>query len=62
MPRQKMSNLEPLLSKRDAAAIGGVTVRTIERIIARGELRILRFGRRIRIAPSELARYIADAL
>jgi len=50
--------MEPLLSpKREAARALGVSVRTLETLIALGELKSIRVGRRRLIPVTELERF-----
>ena len=44
----------------DIAAKAGVSLATVERMVARGELRELRVGRAVRISAPELRRYLAE--
>jgi excisionase family DNA binding protein len=48
-----------LLSREDAAAVLGLGRRTIDGLIARGELRIRRVGRRVLIPRKEVERFAA---
>jgi len=43
-----------LLSRLNAAAVLGVSLDTIENLIARGELQPVRFGRAVRIRRSDV--------
>jgi excisionase family DNA binding protein len=54
--------MDPLLaSKRQAAAALNVSQRTIHAMIARGELRAKRIGRRVLIPVAELRRLAREA-
>jgi excisionase family DNA binding protein len=47
-----------LVSKRDAAAVLGVSLRTIDNLLACKELRAIKLGRRTLIPMTELARFV----
>ena len=50
--------MEPLLSpKREAARALGISIRTLENLIALGELKSIRVGRRRLIPTAELVRF-----
>jgi excisionase family DNA binding protein len=51
---------ERLLTKHQAADVLGVCPRTIDNFIARRELRVVRLGRRTKIDPSDLRRFIDE--
>lgn len=51
-----------LRSLREVADYLGVSIRTIRRLIARGELRAHRVGRSLRIQDAELAAYVAASM
>lgn len=48
------------LSVDDVAQELGVSPKHVRRAIARGELRVHRFGRAIRVAPDDLERYVGQ--
>ena len=48
----------PFLSPRQIADRLGVSRRTVDRYIARGELRASRFGKLVRVAESEVLTFI----
>lgn len=48
-----------LVSKREAARSLGVSVRTLERLVAAGELSVVRVGRSVRVTRADLAAYVA---
>ena len=45
----KYRTLPPTLSRKEAAALGGVTVRTVTNLISRGEIKSTKVGSRRRI-------------
>lgn len=47
---------DPLLTINEAAHFLSVDPRTVRRMISRGQLKAKRYGRSIRIAPSDLAK------
>jgi excisionase family DNA binding protein len=49
-------NMERLITIKAAAAALSVSVRFLERLVARGELQVVRLGRAIRISERELER------
>ena len=53
---------EPLLSVVDTAAALQVSVKTVRRLLARGELGASRVGRQLRISRSELLAYLRRQL
>lgn len=46
----------PLLARKDVARVLGVSVSTVGRLIRAGEIRYVRIGRLVRVAPAEVAR------
>lgn len=50
--------VEPLLTYKQAGALLGVTERTIWTLVNDGELPAVRFGRSVRIDPTDLRAYI----
>ena len=64
-PRPRWSHAaapEPLLSVVDTAAALQVSVKTVRRLLARGELGASRVGRQLRISRSELLAYLRRQL
>jgi excisionase family DNA binding protein len=57
--RRKDAAPEPLLTKKDAAEVLGVSPRTVDTLIHSGELPSLKVRRRRRIRPADLEAYIA---
>jgi len=53
--------MDRLITIKTAAAALSVSVRFLERLIARGQLRVVRLGRAIRISEAELER-VCDEL
>jgi excisionase family DNA binding protein len=51
---------EELLTKKQAAAELGGSVRTLERIVAAGDLVVVRVGRSVRIRRADLRAYVAS--
>lgn len=49
----------PLLSVKTAADRLGLSVRTVRRLIADGEIKVVRIGRAVRITPEDLEVAIA---
>lgn len=49
-----------LLTVRDVAGRLALSQRTVQGYIARGELRVVRFGRAVRVTERELAVFIAN--
>jgi excisionase family DNA binding protein len=52
-----MSGADKLLTVAAAAELLGVSVKTVRRRIASGEISVVRIGRSVRIHPKELQRY-----
>lgn len=52
--------MKTLLTKRQAAATLAISTRSLERIIARGEIEVVEVGGAVRIAPDALAKFIAE--
>lgn len=52
---------ESLLTYREAARLLGVTARTVWTLVDRGELPVVRFGRSVRIDPTDLRAFITHA-
>jgi excisionase family DNA binding protein len=48
---------EPLLTLHDLAARWQVSLKSVRRIVARGELKMHRIGAQIRISPEDAATY-----
>ncbi|MHB2169541.1 helix-turn-helix domain-containing protein [Alsobacter sp. R-9] len=46
------------LTAADLAAVLQVSVRTVRRMIAAGEVRVIRFGRSVRVPADEVARLL----
>ncbi|HED54189.1 MAG TPA: DNA-binding protein [Phycisphaerales bacterium] len=53
--------VEPLLTYRQAAEVFGVTDRTIWALVDSGRLPAVRFGRSVRIDPTDLRAFIEHA-
>ena len=53
--------VEGLLTYREAAALLGVTDRTVWTLVDRGELPAVRFGHSVRIDPADLRAFIEQA-
>ncbi len=58
---QDTQPFEPLLTYRQAADILGVTERTIWTLVDQGKLPAVRFGRSVRIDPTDLRSLINSA-
>lgn len=54
--RPARSNLSPALTAADLAGVLQVSVRTVRRMIAAGEVRVIRFGRSVRVPGDEVTR------
>ncbi|WP_213263164.1 helix-turn-helix domain-containing protein [Gordonia amarae] len=54
-----MSVRTRLLSYEDVAAETGLSLRTIQRMVAAGEIATVRVGQRVRFQPDEIARLVA---
>jgi excisionase family DNA binding protein len=54
------NNVEKLLTPKEAAKILGVSLTTMRGIIASGDLRYARLGKRIMIDPADLEKYVED--
>jgi excisionase family DNA binding protein len=55
-----VSGLSRLLTLREVSAILGVSLKTLQRRIAAGELPVIRDGRVVRVHPQDLARFVAS--
>jgi excisionase family DNA binding protein len=53
------AGLPRLLTLRDTCAVLGVSMKTLQRRVAAGELPVIRDGRVVRVHPQDLARYVA---
>jgi excisionase family DNA binding protein len=53
-----MSDAERLLTKAELGELVGLTERSIERAVARGELAAVRFGGAVRFARADIERWI----
>lgn len=53
--------VEPLLTYRGAAAVLGVTDRTVWKLVDQGDLPAVRFGRSVRIDPADLRAFVESA-
>ena len=60
-PIDPAATVEPLLTYRQAAKVLGVTERTIWTLVDHGALPVVRFGRSVRIDPSDLRGFIERA-
>ena len=56
------TNLDPLLSKKQASAQIGISVRTLERAIAAGAVVPVRIATRVLIKSSDIARIQREGL
>ena len=57
----KPVTVEPLLTYRQAAEVLGVTDRTVWALVDSGRLPAVRFGRSVRIDPTDLRAFIEHA-
>ncbi len=57
MPDQNKSDLKPLLTIKQVAALENTSERTIRRWIKGGELPAIRTGRMFRVCPDDLRTY-----
>ena len=53
-PRQNQPNLTPLLNVAEVATYLQVSIRTVRRLIASGELEVIRIGRAVRVSEAAL--------
>lgn len=51
--------LEELLTKKEASRVLASSLRTVDGLIASGNLQVVRIGKSVRIRPSELERFIS---
>jgi excisionase family DNA binding protein len=51
------SNSKPFLTLQDLAARWHISVKSVRRIVARGELKVHRIGNQIRVSPDDVAAY-----
>jgi excisionase family DNA binding protein len=51
------SNSKSFLTLQDLAARWRISVRSVRRIVARGELKVHRIGNQIRVSPDDVAAY-----
>ncbi|MBK8915696.1 MAG: helix-turn-helix domain-containing protein [Phycisphaerales bacterium] len=51
-------NTTQLLTVRTAATLLSLSTRTVQSLISRGDLRVVRIGRSVRIHPDDLNAYI----
>jgi excisionase family DNA binding protein len=58
MPTANESTLKLLLTRSEAAATLSISIRTLDALLARGELPTRRLGRRRLIARTDLERFI----
>jgi len=61
-PTRALAPLGPgdrLLTPREAAALFGVSLRTIRRLVGAGELRCVRVGRLVRFHPGDVSRWLS---
>jgi excisionase family DNA binding protein len=56
---QMTESSEQLRTVEEEAAVHGVSPKTVRRWIARGELAVVRYGRIVRIHPSDSRAFIA---
>ena len=54
--------LEPLLTLNDLAALSRLSIRTLQRQIAAGQLQAVRLGRRVRFRRADVDAWIAGAI
>ena len=59
MPIKTDPARERLLTLPDAAEILGLSLKTLRRRVAAGDLPVIRDGRLVRVHPNDLERYIA---
>lgn len=57
-PRPKGDRLVPLLTLREVAGLLNVSPKTIRRLVARGSLPCVRFGRVLRFQQADLFRFV----
>jgi len=60
-PSDQAETVEALLTYRQAAKVLGVTERTIWTLVDRCAVRVVRFGRSVRIDPADLRGFIERA-
>ena len=61
-PTRALAPLAPgerLLTARETAALFDVSLRTIRRLVAAGELRCVRVGRLVRFHPGDVSRWLS---
>jgi excisionase family DNA binding protein len=51
------SDLDPFFTLQDLAARWRISLKSVRRIVARGELKVHRFGNQIRVSPEDAAAY-----
>ena len=60
-PRPNSHDFDQLMTVAEVASQLQVSIRTVRRLIAAKELRLVRIGRAIRIRPAELNSYLTGA-
>lgn len=58
-PIHDLDPLEHLLTLDESAALLGISRRTVRRHIDAGDIRVVRIGSSVRVAPSELRRFLS---
>lgn len=59
---QLRANPPKLMRVNEAATVAGLSTRTINRLIASGQLRVCRLGRRVIIRREDLFEYVDNSL
>lgn len=49
-----------LLTRHEAAVVTSLSVRSIDRLIASGRLKVIKFGKSVRIPPASIDQLIAE--
>ncbi len=61
-PARELAPLGPgdrLLTRQETAALFGVSLRTLQRLVASRELRCVRVGRLVRFHPGDVSRWLS---
>lgn len=57
-PPESQGDVEPLLTVADVAEVLRLSVRTVRRLIAEKQLRVVRVGRSVRVRPKDLRSFL----
>lgn len=61
MKQQPAQAERPTLTREEAAALVGVSVRTLDELIKEGRIRVVRVGRRVLVLRSAVSEFLGES-